>query len=156
MCESFRSLVGPHTQGGPSEEAAELAFNKSIQSKALESGALETLMKVVQGGQEMHHKEHGGFNFDIDLEYNPNRDCFFALASLGYDNPMSRETMMKAGMLDTVLDALKKRPRDPREYLAGCLLVKELDYVDHKAVLAAGGDWCNTVVPGAVAPAISE
>merc|ERR1719346_661905 len=137
-CENFAWLVGPEFASGPSSSRT-LSFNSTIQSKALASGALEEVMNVVMGGQEMHHNEHGGFNFNVDLSYNVYKDCFSALAHLGHENPETQAAMLKAGLTDTVMAEIQKP--DPVHLLArgaGCSLLKEMDAVDHTVILAAG------------------
>merc|ERR1740129_1109680 len=99
-CRNVAMLVGLHNFGLP---GVPLAFSEAIQAKALESGALEEVMKVFTPGREMHHKEHGSFNFDIDATYNVNRDCFSALAALGRENPAAVALMSRAGLADAVM-----------------------------------------------------
>jgi len=125
-CENFAWLVGPHLVSGSGVKPVQRAFNQTIQSKALKSGALEAVMTVVTSGQEMHHKEHSGFNFDIDASYNVNKDCFFALAHLSHESPLAREAVRKAGLKGTVLADFLKLPKDPLEWVAGFSLLNEL------------------------------
>merc|ERR1719433_1061570 len=107
------------------------AFNRTIQMKALESGALDEVMKVVTPGREMHHKEHSGFNFDIDASYNVERDCFMALAGLGRENPAAAALMSRAGLVTDV----SKNSADQK--FADCLLTTELNSVEHTPKLRA-------------------
>jgi len=99
---------------------------RALQAKALEAGALEAVLKVVMPGQEMSHKEHSAFNFDVDAAYNVNRDCFSALAHLGYENPAALERMGKAGMVDVLAADLDRNPPDGEERSSGCWLLKNL------------------------------
>jgi len=138
-CENFAWLVGPHWLSGPPDVnlPRKGSFNKTIQSKALESGALEEVMNVVMSGQEMHHNEHGDFNFDVDLAYNLDADCFSALAHLGHENSKTQGAMLKAGLVDTVIAEIQKP--DLVHLIAGgagCSLLKEMDAVDHTVMLA--------------------
>jgi len=127
-CINFVQLVGIGSR-----------FNKTIQSKALESGALEEVMNVVMSGQETHHNEHGAFNFDVDLAYNLDQHCFSALAHLGHENPETQAAMLKAGLMDTVMAQIQKPDLVHLEARpAGCRLLKEMDAVDHTVMLAAG------------------
>mmetsp|Transcript_91206 Transcript_91206/g.221484 ORF Transcript_91206/g.221484 Transcript_91206/m.221484 type:complete len:420 (-) Transcript_91206:14-1273(-) len=137
-CQNFAQLVGPNAGSGPAGGRRDLAFNKTIQSKALESGALDAIMQVVTSGRELHHKEHGSFNFDIDSSYNVKRDCFSALAHLSHEHPVTQAALAEAGLAATVLADLEARPKDRGEQFAGCSLLKQLDNVERTAALTAG------------------
>eukprot|EP00413_Alexandrium_margalefii_P002415 CAMPEP_0204521132 /NCGR_PEP_ID=MMETSP0661-20131031/5621_1 /ASSEMBLY_ACC=CAM_ASM_000606 /TAXON_ID=109239 /ORGANISM="Alexandrium margalefi, Strain AMGDE01CS-322" /LENGTH=395 /DNA_ID=CAMNT_0051526715 /DNA_START=133 /DNA_END=1320 /DNA_ORIENTATION=+ len=139
-CENFAWLVGPQTITSPSygEPPVQRGFNRTIQSKALESGALGAVVTLVTGGQEMHHVAHEGFNFDVDASYNVNKDCFFALAHLSHGNPVAQEALWKAGLGSTVLADFAKRPKDLQEFVAGCSLLNELKAAGHEVMLTAG------------------
>jgi len=141
-CINFALLVGPETLSGLGVgPPVQRAFNQTIQSKALESGALEAVATLVtSGGQEMHHVGHAGFNFDVDASYNVNRDCFSALAHLSHGNPVAREALWKAGVADVVLADLARRPKDPQELTAGCSLLSELKATGHNAVALTAGN----------------
>jgi hypothetical protein len=125
-CENLAWLVGPAMTTGPTMTPQPRAFNRTIQSKALDSGALEEVLNVVTSGQEMHHKEHGGFNFDIDAAYNVNKDCFRALANLGHENPETKLAMYKAGLKDVVVADLERGPTDIGEVLAARAVLEDL------------------------------
>eukprot|EP00420_Gonyaulax_spinifera_P007923 CAMPEP_0197936728 /NCGR_PEP_ID=MMETSP1439-20131203/115409_1 /TAXON_ID=66791 /ORGANISM="Gonyaulax spinifera, Strain CCMP409" /LENGTH=405 /DNA_ID=CAMNT_0043559715 /DNA_START=101 /DNA_END=1316 /DNA_ORIENTATION=+ len=134
-CENFAWLVGPHRQSGPTGLFQDRPFSKTIQSKALQSGALEAIAKVVTHGRAMHHADHAGFNFDIDAAYNVKRDCFMALAGLGHENPEARSAMLKAGVADAVQADLAGSPKYADERYACCLLVRELAAVETEQCL---------------------
>jgi len=126
-CENFAHLVGPNYVIGPTGPYIFLrSFSNSSQSKALDSGALKEIIKVVMSGQEMHHYEHGSFNFDVDSAYNVRKDCFLALAHLGHHNPDAQAVMSAAGLPDNVEAGLHKPNLAMEERVAGCLLMKEL------------------------------
>merc|ERR1740123_2124596 len=136
-CVNLAMLVGPQWDGSGTpdptdkDEASPMAFNKTTQAKALESGALEVVTQVVMPGREMHHKEHGNFNFDVNAAYNVNKDCFLALADLGHENPAAVALMSKAGLADAVIADLSRNPADPLELFAGCSLMTQLSAGGH-------------------------
>eukprot|EP00413_Alexandrium_margalefii_P015389 CAMPEP_0204533058 /NCGR_PEP_ID=MMETSP0661-20131031/12067_1 /ASSEMBLY_ACC=CAM_ASM_000606 /TAXON_ID=109239 /ORGANISM="Alexandrium margalefi, Strain AMGDE01CS-322" /LENGTH=415 /DNA_ID=CAMNT_0051539357 /DNA_START=72 /DNA_END=1316 /DNA_ORIENTATION=- len=146
-CENLAWLVGPQRMFSPTAVVVGgkgtpvlRGFNGTIQSMALKSQALGAVVSVVKSGEKMRHFSHGSFNFDIDLAYNVNRDCFSALAHLSHGSPAAQEELRKAGMGGFVLADLAKHPKDPYEVVAGCSLLKELNATGQKAALALGGN----------------
>merc|ERR1719282_285673 len=126
-CENLAWLVGPCQTNGPiGNSVSEKKFVGDFQLKALKAGALTEVMKVFTNAQKMEHKEHGAFNFDVDMAYNVNRECFEALAKLGHENPKAQEIMRDAGIATVVTDDFAKRPNDVNEIGYGLELMNEI------------------------------
>uniref|UniRef100_A0A7S0BE59 Protein HGH1 homolog n=2 Tax=Pyrodinium bahamense TaxID=73915 RepID=A0A7S0BE59_9DINO len=122
-CLNMASLVGPADAGKGDGDAK---FSAEIQARATEEGAVEQVLATVMSDQETHHKEHGMFNFNVDMAYNVHRDCFKALANLARDNTANQAAMLQAGLPDRIAAVLASRPADAQARWAGCEVLGSL------------------------------
>merc|ERR1719401_3366694 len=120
-CETMAKMIGPYT----SDRTGAKQLDPEIQANATKAGAVEQILATTLGGAELHHSEHGGFNFDVDAAYNYDRDCFFALANLARGNQANQDKMLEAGIQKHVSATLYQSTAED-EWVRGCELLSIL------------------------------
>jgi len=104
-CEAVFHLVGPASLGAFGKRVNK-AFSADIQARATRDGLLQQLLATAMSGSTLRHKEHSGFNFDIDASYNADALCLQALGSMGYQNGENTRVMLQAGLTDYLVQKL--------------------------------------------------
>merc|ERR1719189_106261 len=112
-------MIGPYDGNDGLGKSGWKRLDTEIQANATRAGAVDRILATTMGGAELHHKEHGGFNFDIDAAYNHERDCFSALANLARDNEANQDRMLESG-LHTHVNAKLTPATALDEWLGGC------------------------------------
>merc|ERR550525_1637033 len=74
-CITAANMVGTHLPVWFST----LPFSPDMQLKLTQEGVVQEILDITTGHRVMWQLEHGGFNFNTDVAYNVNRDCFAAL-----------------------------------------------------------------------------
>jgi len=123
-CEAFAALVEPNW---PELDKSNASVSSEMQTLLAKEGALNVAVKAVDLAAGLSlHEGFGGQNAAALTQYNIERACFHAMATLARRHPANQDELVRLGAPAQIAAAMRGRPGDESMQVAACRAVRAL------------------------------